>query len=117
MSGGIAYVYDPDGQLKGQCNLDSVELESIAPAGTSWATARLRPRPSASATTAWATRCARRRAAAASSLERHRRRPDSRRAAELLADWPNALQHFVKVMPIEYRRALADLESVAVAAE
>jgi glutamate synthase (NADPH/NADH) large chain len=50
-------------------------------------------------------------------LERHREATGSGKAAELLADLPNALQHFVKVVPTEYRRALADLESVAVAAE
>ncbi|WP_398286980.1 hypothetical protein [Sphingomonas daechungensis] len=50
-------------------------------------------------------------------LERHRQATGSARAAELLADLPDALLHFVKVVPTEYRRALADLESVAVAAE
>ncbi|MFN3388359.1 MAG: glutamate synthase large subunit, partial [Allosphingosinicella sp.] len=36
MSGGIAYVWDPEGRLEGQCNKAGVELERIAPAGTSW---------------------------------------------------------------------------------
>ena len=51
-------------------------------------------------------------------LERHQLATGSAKAAELLADWPKALQHFVKVVPTEFRRALADLEAVdAVAAE
>jgi glutamate synthase (NADPH/NADH) large chain len=52
-------------------------------------------------------------------LERHQLATGSSKAAELLADWPNALQHFVKIVPSEYRRALADLElgPAAVAAE
>ena len=53
----------------------------------------------------------------ANGIERRCQATGSAKAAELLADLPNALQHFVKVVPTEYRRALADLESVAVAAE
>src|SRR3546814_7520226 len=30
MSGGIAYVWDPDGSFEASCNLDQVELEPIA---------------------------------------------------------------------------------------
>jgi glutamate synthase domain-containing protein 3 len=29
MSGGIAYVYDPDQQFDSQCNLDMVDLELV----------------------------------------------------------------------------------------
>jgi glutamate synthase (NADPH/NADH) large chain len=52
-------------------------------------------------------------------LERHQLATGSAKAAELLSDWPNALQHFVKIVPTEYRRALQELdaEAVAVAAE
>ena len=52
-------------------------------------------------------------------LERHQLATGSAKAAALLADWPNALQHFVKVVPGEYRRALTELEprADAVAAE
>jgi glutamate synthase (NADPH/NADH) large chain len=52
-------------------------------------------------------------------LERHQLATGSRKAAELLADWPKALQNFVKVVPNEYRRALSELdpELRAVAAE
>jgi glutamate synthase (NADPH/NADH) large chain len=44
-------------------------------------------------------------------IERHHRHTGSARAAELLEDWPNALGHFVKVMPRDYRRALLELEA------
>ncbi len=50
-------------------------------------------------------------------LERHQLATGSAKAAELLADWPEALQHFVKVVPHEYRRALDDQTVQAVAAE
>jgi glutamate synthase (NADPH/NADH) large chain len=51
-------------------------------------------------------------------LERHRAATGSAKACELLADWPNQLRHFVKIVPNEYRRALqeADGEAVPVAA-
>jgi glutamate synthase (NADPH/NADH) large chain len=44
-------------------------------------------------------------------LERHLLFTGSERARELLDDWDNALQRFVKVMPRDYRRALADLQA------
>ena len=50
-------------------------------------------------------------------LERHQLATGSAKAAALLADWPQALQHFVKVVPHEYRRALDDQTLQAVAAE
>src|SRR5690606_34235883 len=32
MSGGVAYVYDPDGSFKDRCNLAMVDLEPVVPA-------------------------------------------------------------------------------------
>jgi len=32
----------------------------------------------------------------------------SKRAAEVLANWDQALSNFVKVMPVDYKRALAE---------
>jgi glutamate synthase (NADPH/NADH) large chain len=46
-------------------------------------------------------------------IQRHHDLTASRRAAEILADWPAALGRFVMVMPLEYRRALAALEAAA----
>jgi glutamate synthase (NADPH/NADH) large chain len=78
MSGGIAFVHDPDGRLAGQCNRASVDLEPVDDPE------RLR-----------------------GLIERHRELTGSALAAALLADWPAALGAFVQVMPVEYRRALA----------
>ena len=87
MSGGIALVWDPEERLKGQCNLAGVELEPVEdPEG-------LR-----------------------ALVEQHRALTGSRRAAELLDRWPETVGQFVQVMPVEYRRALAELQA-AVAAE
>ncbi len=37
----------------------------------------------------------------------------SKRAAEILANWPTYLPKFRKVMPVEYRRALQELKANA----
>ena len=42
---------------------------------------------------------------------RHHLHTGSKRARALLDDWPQALQHFVKVMPRDYARALQQLEA------
>ena len=39
----------------------------------------------------------------------HARYANSKRAAEILADWKRYRPMFKKVMPVEYRRALADM--------
>jgi glutamate synthase (NADPH/NADH) large chain len=43
-------------------------------------------------------------------ITRHARLTGSRRAAEILADWKTYCPMFRKVMPLEYRRALAEME-------
>jgi glutamate synthase (NADPH) large chain len=118
MSGGIAYVHDPDGRLEAQCNRTGIALEPVQPAGSSYGEA---PRPHGTDVhdsgmghpLGWDAERIR------ILLERHRRATGSARASELLADFPNALKAFVKVVPIEYRRALNDLDdsAAAVAAE
>jgi glutamate synthase (NADPH/NADH) large chain len=119
MSGGIAYVYDPEGALKHQCNLDSVSLEGIAPAGTSWGEGAPAQRASSVSDNGMGHPLRYDAERLCVLLERHQLATGSAKAAGLLAGWPNALQHFVKVVPNEYRRALAELEPShdAVAAE
>jgi len=43
-------------------------------------------------------------------ISRHARLTGSKRAAEILADWNRYCTKFRKVMPVEYRRALAEME-------
>jgi glutamate synthase (NADPH/NADH) large chain len=43
-------------------------------------------------------------------ITRHARLTGSKRAEAILADWPEYCQKFRKVMPLEYRRALAEME-------
>jgi glutamate synthase domain-containing protein 3 len=42
-------------------------------------------------------------------ISNHARYTNSKRAAEILADWPCCHRLFRKVMPVEYRRALAEM--------
>ena len=42
-------------------------------------------------------------------ISRHARFAGSRRAAEILENWEEYLPKFRKVMPVEYRRALAEM--------
>jgi glutamate synthase (NADPH) large chain len=44
-------------------------------------------------------------------VERHLLHTGSARARELLDNWGEALKHFVKVMPTDYRRALLELKA------
>ena len=50
-------------------------------------------------------------------VERHLLHTGSERARAILEDWDNAVGHFVKIMPIDYRRALMDLQTEQTAAK
>jgi glutamate synthase (NADPH/NADH) large chain len=117
MSGGIAYVYDPEGRFQQQCNLDSVALEGIAPAGSSWGEGAPAQRALDVHDSGMGHPLRYDAERLRVLLERHQLATGSAKAAELLADWPDALQHFVKIVPHEYRRALDDQSVHAVAAE
>jgi glutamate synthase (NADPH) large chain len=45
-------------------------------------------------------------------IGRHARFTGSKLAAAMLADWPKYCTKFRKVMPVEYRRALAELAAL-----
>jgi glutamate synthase (NADPH/NADH) large chain len=45
-------------------------------------------------------------------IERHMRYTDSARAREILENWEAWLPKFVKVMPVDYRRALEEMKAV-----
>ncbi|MGE0256271.1 MAG: glutamate synthase large subunit [Alphaproteobacteria bacterium] len=123
MSGGVAYVYDPNNRFRSLCNLAMVELEAIAIAEPGGADDAGRPQPQArSASDSGMGDMLRFDAERLRLLvERHVQRTGSARAKALLADWARAQGQFVKVMPKDYRRALmelrADAAAEAVAAE
>jgi len=49
-------------------------------------------------------------------IERHLRYTGSERAGMILENWEDYLPRFVKVMPVDYRRALQEMQSQARAA-
>ncbi len=101
MSGGIAYVYDQDGQFDALCNKQMVELESIKPDGTN---ANLADMNSADETRLKII------------IESHLKYTASAVAKAMLDDWSTTLSKFVKVMPVDYRRAMEQMNQQKAAA-
>jgi glutamate synthase domain-containing protein 3 len=99
MSGGVAYVYDEDGQFANRCNLSSVALDKVLPAAA---------QKSAGDVGTW-HRGQTDEEQLKQLLDDHLRWTGSRRARELLDNWPAAREKFVKVFPHEYRRALGEI--------
>ena len=83
MSGGIAYVYDPNVQLKANCNPEMVELEKLEVEADIADLKRL--------------------------ITNHANYTTSAVAQRILANWSSELRHFLKVMPVDYKRALAEM--------
>jgi glutamate synthase (NADPH/NADH) large chain len=112
MSGGIAYVLDEDGTFQQRCNMTMVELEPVPEEEE--AAAKYYHHAQDLETSGWVevlddmTRYDEQRLKLL--IGRHARLTGSQRAAEILADWAKYGPMFRKVMPIEYRRALAELE-------
>lgn len=82
MTGGLAYVYDADNDFDQKCNLGSVDLETVVPHSAD-------------------------EAELLQLIYEHYMATNSRRAHDLLRNWPEERGKFVKVFPVEYRRALA----------
>ena len=110
MSGGIAYVLDETGDFESKCNLSMIDLEPVT-----------------------AEEEVMRRLATGTDMEghglvdvmqdmsgqdaerlhalitRHAHYTNSAKAKTILADWPTWQKKFRKVMPVEYKRALAEM--------
>lgn len=105
MSGGVAYVWDPENNFRKRCNLAMVELERILPRAEQEALGTVEHWHSA-------TRDGERETDEAilrRLIEDHYRYTGSFRARDILGDWERARLAFVKVMPVDYRRALGEL--------
>jgi glutamate synthase (NADPH/NADH) large chain len=102
-------VFDEDGGFEKRLNKSMVELEAIAPDeqpgravnGEAEVHALSELVVGLSGRDAWRLRCL---------IENHARYTASTRAREILDNWDEMLPKFRKVMPVEYRRALAELE-------
>ncbi len=105
MSGGVAYVYDEDGQFASRCNTAMVSLEKVAASAEQQA-ASSKTKLHANATDE---------ALLKRLMEEHNRWTGSKRARELLDTWGEARQKFVKVFPNEYKRALSEMHEREVA--
>jgi len=106
MSGGIAYVYDEDGQFSKRCNTAMVSLEKVQPAAQQEAGGEQAIWHGGVTDEAQLRKL----------LEDHNRWTGSKRARELLDNWAEARGKFVKVFPLEYKRALGEMAAKKAAA-
>ncbi len=84
MSGGIAFVLDEEGVFPALCNRSMVDLEPVVKSHDVDLLQAL--------------------------VENHRRLTDSAPAQYILENWDTLLPKFVKVMPVDYRRVLEQME-------
>ncbi len=113
MSGGIAYVYDPDGDFAKKCNRAMVTLEPVlaraeqeAKVDRSIWHSQLRGDQSETDE-----------AILKRLIERHFKYTGSTRARNLLHNWSNGRNKFIKVFPNEYKRALGEMNAAQVASQ
>ena len=105
MSGGIAYVYDEDGDFEVRCNTSMVDLEPIRREG-----AGVMPGTDAAGRADYHPDMTRFDEPRLRGLvERHLHYTGSEVARCMLDDWENRVERFVKVMPVDYRRALEEM--------
>jgi glutamate synthase (NADPH) large chain len=99
MSGGIAYVYDEDGLFAKRCNTSMVTLEKVL---------TTQEQESSQNKSIWHGGVSDE-AQLKQLLSEHNRWTGSKRARELLDTWDAARSKFVKVFPMEYKRALGEI--------
>jgi len=87
MSGGIAFVLNEDGKFESRCNLGMVELEKVTIAEDKHTLRTM--------------------------IETHLTHTGSRNAKRVLDAWALMLPKFVKIMPIDYKRVLAERKAAA----
>ncbi len=123
MSGGVAYVYDPDGNFSNLVNHAQVDLLPVsATRDAEDGTGRPQQRGSSVHDFGMGDMLHHDAERLRILIERHQLHTGSEIASALLGDWDAALGKFVKVMPRDYKRALETLaaereEAASVAAE
>jgi glutamate synthase (NADPH/NADH) large chain/glutamate synthase (ferredoxin) len=90
MSGGIAFVLNEDGQFEARCNRSMVELERVETPEDAQQLRRM--------------------------LEAHMAHTGSAKAKAVLDSWDKSVERFVKVIPIDYKRAMAEKRAKSLAA-
>ena len=111
MSGGIAYVLDEAGDFEQRCNMSMVDLEPVEAEEEimrklSNQGGDLESHGLVDVMSDMTSHDAER---LHQLIEKHARYTNSARAQEILLDWASYLPKFRKVMPVEYRRALAEM--------
>ena len=86
MSGGVAYIYDPENQFAEKCNTEMVELFGLGESGHDEQLKEL--------------------------LEKHVMFTNSEKAQAILANWEVEQQYFVKVYPKEYHEMIQVTEKL-----
>ncbi|MDR0274341.1 MAG: glutamate synthase subunit alpha, partial [Burkholderiaceae bacterium] len=99
MSGGVAYIYDEDGQFAKRCNLAMVGLEKVLPDAEQRTSSDPATWHHAQTDEAHLKHL----------LQDHHRWTGSKRARDLLDHWDAARGKFVKVFPHEYKRVLGGI--------
>jgi len=82
MSGGIAYVWNPNEDFESNCNLELVELEQVEDKKEMLELKEI--------------------------IQKHFEYTNSTVAQKILLDWNNAVSEFTKVMPMDYKRILQE---------
>ncbi|HRD11497.1 MAG TPA: glutamate synthase large subunit [Mycobacterium sp.] len=90
MSGGVAYVYDPDDALTANLNTEMVDLDEFDAADAEWLH---------------------------DMLVAHVDATDSAVGQRILSDWPKQMGDFVKVMPRDYKSVLQAIAAAEAAGE
>ena len=84
MSGGIAYVWNPEGAFDGLVNREMVDLDPLDDLDSSWLV---------------------------TAIFRHQNETGSDVASRILSDWQYSVLQFVKVMPRDYKRVLSAIRA------
>ena len=84
MSGGIAYIWDPEGQFTSLCNPAMIDLQKVEEKEDRLDLKAL--------------------------IMKHKKFTKSSVAEQILENWESALTQFIKVMPYEYQRVLAEMK-------
>jgi glutamate synthase (NADPH/NADH) large chain len=84
MSGGVAFVYNPEKSFEKDLNTELVDLEDLEHEDFGWLKG---------------------------AIERHRDETGSEVAARILSDWSQQVNHFVKVMPRDYKKVLVAIDT------
>ncbi|PUB79647.1 MAG: glutamate synthase large subunit [gamma proteobacterium symbiont of Ctena orbiculata] len=113
MSGGIAYVLDEAGDFSERCNMAQVELEPIEEEDDALENLDHQGGDLESHGMVDLSRDMTRFDAIRLKqlIERHMHYTDSAVARRILNSWESILPKFVKVMPVEYRRALKEMQA------